>query len=282
MFEDSQTSKQGWMNKINNEDFRQEFFGHQKRATLQLEERHINKKHVSEDFISFDRGGSTNGRRFTHKTIVLTVLVLSCVVVLAVAGTVIFIISKPDCNTSSLSTTTLSNLLNITAPTTIPSRRTTALATFSTTNSPQTKTTKISSATTAQTTSIKTSATTTTTPETTIEDSRDLRREWINMVTNKGFKREFNGHQIRATLRSDEKPFNKNKGWEDGFHSEHGAPTTGTRTKYKTHVLIVLTIACLVFLAAAVAVLFILTKPDHKSSTSDTSLSSKNNNFYHL
>ncbi|XP_078312905.1 uncharacterized protein LOC111102176 [Crassostrea virginica] len=167
MFEDSQTSKQGWVNRINNEDFRQEFFGHQKGATLQLEERHINKTHVSEDFISFERDGSTNGRRFTHKTIVLSVLVLSCVVVLAVAGTVIFIFSKPDCNTSSLSTTTLSNLLNITAPTTIPSRRTTPSATFSTTNSPQTKTTKISSATTAQTTSIKTSATTTTTRKTT-------------------------------------------------------------------------------------------------------------------
>lgn len=36
MFEDSQTSKQGWMNKINNEDFRQEFFGHQKRVIISL------------------------------------------------------------------------------------------------------------------------------------------------------------------------------------------------------------------------------------------------------
>ena len=36
MFEESQTSKQGWMNKINNEDFRQEFFGHQKGVIISL------------------------------------------------------------------------------------------------------------------------------------------------------------------------------------------------------------------------------------------------------
>lgn len=36
MFEDSQTSKQGWMNKINNEDFRQEVFGHQKGVIITL------------------------------------------------------------------------------------------------------------------------------------------------------------------------------------------------------------------------------------------------------
>ena len=36
MFEDNQTSKKGWMNKINNEDFRQEYFGHQKRVIISL------------------------------------------------------------------------------------------------------------------------------------------------------------------------------------------------------------------------------------------------------
>ena len=40
-----------------------------------------------------------------------------------------------------------------------------------------------------------------------IEDSRDLRREWINMVTNKGFKREFNGHQIRVINESEQNIF---------------------------------------------------------------------------
>ena len=33
-----------------------------------------------------------------------------------------------------------------------------------------------------------------------IEETRDLRREWINMVTNRAFKREFNGHQIRVRI----------------------------------------------------------------------------------
>ena len=33
-----------------------------------------------------------------------------------------------------------------------------------------------------------------------IEETRDLRREWINMVANRGFKREVNGHQIRVRI----------------------------------------------------------------------------------
>ena len=71
-------------------------------------------------------------------------------------------------------------------------------------------------------------------------------------------------------MRLDEKPFNINKSWEDDFSSEHGAPTTDTRTtKHKTLILIVLTITCLAFLAAAGTVIFLLTKPDDKTSSMD-------------
>lgn len=33
-----------------------------------------------------------------------------------------------------------------------------------------------------------------------IEDTRDQRRAWMNMVTNEDFKREFTGHQIRVRI----------------------------------------------------------------------------------
>lgn len=35
-----------------------------------------------------------------------------------------------------------------------------------------------------------------------IEGTRDLQMEWINMITNKGFKREVNGNQIRVIIES--------------------------------------------------------------------------------
>ena len=42
-----------------------------------------------------------------------------------------------------------------------------------------------------------------------IEGTRDIQMEWINMITNKGFKREFNGNQIRVIIESYLKFFKK-------------------------------------------------------------------------
>ena len=83
---------------------------------------------------------------------------------------------------------------------------------------------------------------------------------------------------FQASLRLDEKPFNINESWDDNFHSEHGAPTIGKRkTKHRTLILIILTITCLVFLAAAGTVLFFLTKPDHKTSSMECIYKTKRN-----
>nr|XP_019930579.1 probable serine/threonine-protein kinase nek3 isoform X2 [Crassostrea gigas] len=97
---------------------------------------------------------------------------------------------------------------------------------------------------------------------------QDLRQTWIKTATSEDFRRGFIGRPRTTETSLGDKPYNLHKKQylhDDIIPSEQNGSTDESlkiRTKYRTPVIIVLVSSCLVTLAVALIVVFVVVKPD--------------------
>lgn len=97
---------------------------------------------------------------------------------------------------------------------------------------------------------------------------QDLRQTWIKTATSEDFRRGFIGRPRTTETSLGDKPYNIHKKQylhDDIIPSEQNGSTDESlkiRTKYRTTIIIVLVSSCLVTLAVALIVVFVVAKPD--------------------
>ncbi|XP_065925313.1 uncharacterized protein [Magallana gigas] len=87
---ENQDSNKEWINTVTSDEFKREFFNHTARISVSsLKPKHTCK---DEEYIPSEYSISSNGNKQTkYKAIVIAVLLISCLMVLAVSGAIVFI-----------------------------------------------------------------------------------------------------------------------------------------------------------------------------------------------
>nr|XP_034329235.1 serine-rich adhesin for platelets-like isoform X3 [Crassostrea gigas] len=124
---EDQDSNKEWINTVTSDEFKREFFNHTARISVSfLKQKHTCK---DEEYIPSEYSLSSDGNKQTkYKAIVIAVLFISCLMVLAVSGAIVFIFrhsnqnnKKPKEDNSTLnSNKNSSTTLNIIKSSTLP------------------------------------------------------------------------------------------------------------------------------------------------------------------
>lgn len=124
---ENQDSNKEWINTVTSDEFKREFFNHKARISVSsLKPKHTCK---DEEYIPSEYSLSSDGNKQTkYKAIVIAVLFISCLMVLAVSGAIVFIFrhssqnnKKPKEDNSTLnSNKNSSTTLNIIKSSTLP------------------------------------------------------------------------------------------------------------------------------------------------------------------
>lgn len=102
---ENQDSNKEWINTVTSDEFKREFFNHTSRISVSsLKPKHTCK---DEEYIPSEYSISSNGNKQTkYKAIVIAVLLISCLMVLAVSGAIVFIFRHSSQNNKNFSAST--------------------------------------------------------------------------------------------------------------------------------------------------------------------------------